>query len=157
MDGTVISHDAQPLNGAVKDSTHTKGPHQSFEHKYEELRFELQRIESEIDTLKAYNKNLELDNARMASVALENQRLSAEVKKVTTALERKILELATVKASTAKTALTAQEAAQEASHTRIQVQELQVKLEAAEQDRDWYVALLLWVASTVPQPFLAYP
>ena len=90
MNGAPPFQNTRLLNGAKKEFARTKESLQSVEQQNVEMRWELKHMESEMDSLKSYNMNLE---KRAAQTASENELLKAKVESLTTALKENFVEL----------------------------------------------------------------
>ncbi|RAR08775.1 hypothetical protein DDE82_002064 [Stemphylium lycopersici] len=125
LSGKNTSSDTHPLNEDVKKPGHIKKHRSPSEVKIDELQLDIQRIKSDADTLRAYNRNLERDNTKNVFAVSEVSRLRAEVAALTEVLVKADAEEFLLKRSTADASNATQKATREAAQARIQVESFQ--------------------------------
>lgn len=108
----------EPSNEAIKQPTLTEKKQSLSWIGMNELQLEIQRLKIDIDTRNAYTRSLERDNAKAASVVLENEVLRKKVDELIKNLESKDTELYMLRSALASSAKTAEEAA----HMRVQME-----------------------------------
>lgn len=118
MDDAVMLHGSKFSNEAVKQPTLTEKKQSSSWLEMNAFQLEIQRLKSDIDTRNAYTRSLERDNAKTASVMLENEALHKKVNELVKNLDSKNTELYTLRSAVASSANIAEEAA----HMRVQME-----------------------------------
>ncbi|USP78314.1 uncharacterized protein yc1106_05588 [Curvularia clavata] len=138
LDGTAMHHNSPSLDEAIKEPDHTTKQQTPSVYEMDEVQIEILRLQSHIDSLNAYNRNLARDNAKMASVVSENRELRDKL-----ASEQNITEQLTKKLSLSSSALEqvlslSQRLRFRNQNNERELEELRAKLDAAEKDRDWH-------------------